>query len=128
MSVARLQLTIQDPLGDVEELDRATLALRQRLLNDTNVSSVRQASDAVTPEGAKSGQTIAIASLIVMLSENLDTLATVVDVIRAWISRDANRSAKLTLDGDSIEVTGTSSAAQIQLIEAFIDRHDERRL
>ena len=47
----------------------------------------------------------------------------VVSTIQSWVSRTASRSVKITLDGDSIELTNASGDEQRRLIESFLDRH-----
>jgi hypothetical protein len=47
----------------------------------------------------------------------------IVQVIQGWIARRASRSVKLTIDGDSIELSNASADEQRQLLQAFVARH-----
>jgi hypothetical protein len=46
-----------------------------------------------------------------------------VRTIQSWVERTSSRSVKVTLDGDTIELTNASDDAQRQLVESFLARH-----
>jgi hypothetical protein len=50
-------------------------------------------------------------------------LRTVADTIVGWLGRQQARSVKLTLDGDTLELTGVSSDEQERLIDLWVARH-----
>lgn len=60
-------------------------------------------------------------ALIVTLAPSL--VQTVIELVKAWLGSRPIRSAKVTIDGDSLEVTCVSEEAQERLTQAFIDRH-----
>ncbi len=47
----------------------------------------------------------------------------VVQTIHGWVARRSSRTVKITLDGDSIELTNASEEEQRRLIESFLARH-----
>jgi hypothetical protein len=46
-------------------------------------------------------------------------------VLQGWLTRRSGRSIKLTLGGDSVEITGGSAAYQQQMIEMFLQARAE---
>lgn len=123
MSEADTDLTLVIDGGsetDAEEVSNLTTQLRQRLL-ELNVHKVELVRTAELPEGAKPVDAVTIGALTVSLAPPL--LQAVVELVRAWLSSRPIRSAKVTIDGDSIELTGVSEIAQERLTQAFIDRH-----
>jgi hypothetical protein len=59
----------------------------------------------------------------VRLVASAEALAGIIGGVRSWLGRNRVRSVKLTLDGDTLEVTGVSSAEQDRLIEMWVTRH-----
>ena len=77
---------------------------------------------------AKGIDATAVAGLIVHLGSGpAGMLGSVSACVRDWLQRQRARSVKLTLDGDTLEVTGVSSAEQDQLIEMWVGRHTAPR-
>jgi hypothetical protein len=46
-------------------------------------------------------------------------------VVQSWLSSSGDRSVKLELDGDVLEVTGITRGDQRELIRTWIDRHTD---
>ncbi|MCW2983226.1 MAG: hypothetical protein JWR63_796 [Conexibacter sp.] len=106
-----------------EELDDATCALRDELL-DLDVDAVdRTRSAEPPPAGARAAEATMLAGLAVQVGQA--TLAAVIGTIRQWVGRGAGRSVKLTVAGDTLEVTNVSTGDQHELIAAFLARHPE---
>jgi hypothetical protein len=63
---------------------------------------------------------------VVQLVLQPGVLASIVEGVRSWLQRQSARSVKLTLDGDSLEVTGVSSEEQDRLVELWIARNANR--
>jgi hypothetical protein len=110
------------PDYDADELLALTQRLRGELL-ELDVDDVAPASHGEAPAGAKGVELLALGGLIVQFARNAPVLRSVVDTTVAWLSRQQARSVKLTLDGDTLEVTGVSSDEQSQLIEQWVARH-----
>jgi hypothetical protein len=120
---AEIQLELHLPEGaDAEDLDAATVRLRDDLL-ELDVDRVDRIADVEAPPGARSGEIAALGELLLLLARNAEVLTSVVASLQAWLGRDAGRSVKLVLDGDSLEVTGVSSREQERLISAWIASH-----
>ena len=70
---------------------------------------------------------LALGGLVVQFILQPGVLTSIVDGVRSWLQRQSARSVKLTLDGDSLEVTGVSSEEQDRLVELWIARNANRR-
>jgi uncharacterized protein YidB (DUF937 family) len=112
------------PDADAEEVAEATAQLRRELL-ELDVDSVKVPEGGPPPPGSKAAEVLAIGSLIVTLVKSTG-LGAVVHTIQSWISRQQQRSVKLAIDGDTLEVTGVSSDEQRRLIDEWIARHATR--
>jgi hypothetical protein len=106
--------------ADALELAELTGQLRRQLL-ELDVDTVELARSAEVPEGAKPLDAVSIGALVVTAGPGL--LKTVVGLVGKWLARRPVRCAKLTIDGDSIELSDATAAEQQQLIAAFVDRH-----
>ena len=87
--------------ADSAELEDATSQLRRELL-ELDVDDVKAPDGGEAPPG---------------------TRGAVGAAIQSWVARRASRSVKLTIDGDSIEVSNVSPEDQRELIESFLARH-----
>ena len=109
-----------DPGDDAEYLARLTYRLRDELLA-LDVDNVELAAGEA-PDGSMGVSVLATGGLVVRFVTQ-DVLRSIVSSARSWLARQHCRSIKLTLDGDSLEVTGISSAAQDELIGLWVARH-----
>jgi hypothetical protein len=113
------------PDHDAEELLELTQALRAELL-DLDVESVGLRAGGDAPAGAKGAELLALGGLAIQLAAlKVPVLESVVETTAAWLGRQQVRRVKLTLDGDTLELTGVSSGQQGQLVEQWIARHAE---
>ncbi len=114
------------PDTDAEELAALARRLRAELL-DLDVDRVEPLTAGEAPEGAKGVELLALGGLVVQFVLQPEVLTSIVDGVRSWLQRQSARSVKLTLDGDSLEVTGVSSQEQDRLVELWIARHATHR-
>jgi len=110
------------PDADGEELAELARRLRTELL-DLDVEAVKPMTAGDTPEGAKGVELLAIGGMVVKFVLRQEVLTTIVDGVRGWLRRQSARSVKITLDGDSLEITGATSAEQDRLVELWVARH-----
>lgn len=110
------------PDTDVEELAKLTDRLRAELL-DLDVYAVQQPVRGEAPEDSKGPGLLAVGELMVRLVVSPEVLARIIGGVRSWLGRNRVRSVKLTLDGDTLEVSGVSSAEQDRLINLWVTRH-----
>jgi hypothetical protein len=59
----------------------------------------------------------------VSLARSPGALRAVAKAVHRWVTAQQNRTARLELDGDTIELTGVSSRDQERLVELWVDRH-----
>jgi hypothetical protein len=100
---------------------RLTGRLRAELL-DLDVHAVQLATDREAPQDSKAVDLLAVGGLVVRFLGH-EVLKSIVDGARSWLMRQHCRSIKLTLDGDSLELTSASSAEQDKLIDLWVTRH-----
>jgi hypothetical protein len=110
------------PGYDAGELAELTRRLRDELL-ELDVEAVEPARGDAAPAGAKGVELLAIGGLVVRFMTKATILRSVVDATVGWLGRQQARSVKLTLDGDTLELTGVSTDEQRQLIELWVARH-----
>jgi hypothetical protein len=110
------------PDHDAEELFELTQGLRGELL-ELDVDSVGLGTGGEAPSGAKGAELLSLGGLAIEFALKSSVLKSVVDATAAWLGRQQARSVKLTLDGDTLELTGVSSDQQSQLVEEWIARH-----
>ena len=126
MARAQVQLAAvvdAGPDSDAEELAELAQRLRGQLL-ELDVEAVEPATGGEAPAGAKGVELLAIGGLVVQFAMKSEILKSVVDATAAWLGRQqGGRSVKLTLDGDTLEVTGVSSAEQRRLVDLWVARH-----
>ena len=121
---ATLVVQLDGADSDAEELAGLTAKLRRELLQ-LDVDAVEQARGEAPPEGAKAVEVLVIGTLLVHLGRTAGKLADVVRAVQGWIRPQSQRTVKLQLDGDAIEITGASSSEQERLIELWIQRHSD---
>lgn len=124
MTAARAELRVELQAGpdiDAEEMVQLAGRLRTELL-DLDVIAVELATGGEIPGNAKGVGLLALGGLVVRFA-GPDVLESIIGGIRSWLGRQRHRSIKLTLDGDSLELTSVSSAEQQRLIDLWVDRH-----
>ncbi len=103
--------------GDVADADDLAGRLRQEL-HETGFDVGRPTAGAAPP-GTK-GDALAWTQLAVSFSGGLPAL---VAAIRAFTQRDETRKVTMTLNDDTLELTGPTSTQQQQLVDAWLTRH-----
>ena len=119
-----LRLQISEEGADAERLAGLTGYLRAELLQlDVEDVTALQAGEA--PPGARVVGIAAVGALLVALGQSVDGLRSVVSAIRDWLGRGEgkDRTIRLELDGDVLELSQANAADQEQLIELFVRRH-----
>ena len=120
-------LGIQVELGPdahAEEVAEATLRLRRELL-DLDVDSVDLPAAGQPPPGTRGVELAALGALLVSVTQS-QLLTPVLAAIRSWLGGGPQRSIKLELEGDTLELTGISSAEQRRLVDEWLQRHTAR--
>jgi hypothetical protein len=115
---------IVGPESDAQEVAEATLWLRRELL-DLDVEAVELARAGEPPPGTRAVEVAALGALVVSVAKS-QVLVNVVAAVRSWLGGQQQRSIKLELDGDVLELTGVSSKEQRRLADEWLQRHTSR--
>lgn len=116
---AQVILRVDAGAGSEDE-DRAQLAQRLRQdIRELDVDSVDWVRASETPAGAK-GDPATMGALAVTLAPTVIT--PLMSMLSSWLSRHERASVTVESGGQKIVVTGSPSAEQQQVIEAFINR------
>jgi hypothetical protein len=106
--------------ADSAEVEDATSQLRRELL-ELDVYDVKAPSGGEAPPGTRGVGAAEIGTLLVAAGHA--AIGPIVAAIQSWVARRASRSVKLSIDGDSIEVSNVSPEDQRELIQSFLARH-----
>ena len=109
------------PGDDAEGLAEATLQLRRELL-ELDVEAVEAPPAGEAPPGTRGVDLPALGALVIT-AVRPQLLTAVVATVRSWLTRQQQRSIKLELDGDVLELTGVSSSEQRRLTDEWLRRH-----
>jgi hypothetical protein len=116
-----IHLGVDDDVSPLE-MEELTAAMRRELLQ-LDVQSVDRVSGGPAPEDSRGIDLMAIGTLLVNLGKATPVLGQVVAVIQAWAARSPNRTVKLTLAGDTLELGGMSESDQQLVIKDWMARH-----
>ena len=116
-----INLQIDEDVSPLE-MEELTAAIRRELLQ-LDVESVDRVSAGPAPAGARGIELAEIGALVVSLGKATPVLGQIVSVIQAWAARSPNRTVKLTLDGDTLELNGMSEREQHQVVKDWMARH-----
>ena len=108
--------------ADPEEVAEATLQLRRELL-ELDVESVEIPRAGEPPPGTRAVDLAALGTLVVTVTQS-QLLASVVAAVRSWLAGAQKRSIKLELGGDTLELSGVTSAEQRRLTDEWLRRHE----
>jgi hypothetical protein len=121
---AALELSVDTVPGtDPDELDQLARSLRNELL-ELDVDAVEPAATGPAPEGARAVEALMAGALIVRLARDSEALTSLVRTVRGWLGANAERRVRIELDGDVLELTGSSDEERQRLVDAWIERHD----
>lgn len=120
---AEIRVGVVEDGSDDARLEELALLLRQDLLT-LDVQAVEPYREGEAPVGTRGGLAAIAGVLSVSLAPGLQVLGSVVTVVRDWLRRSGSgRTVKLTIDGDTIELSGASDAIQQQLVDAWVRKH-----
>ena len=121
----RVLVQLDDPSAAEVDLDRLTSRVRNELL-ELDVDAVDRPAAGPVPLGSRAVELAAIGALLVTVQQGWDVVDAVVERLRSWASRDPGRTVKITIDGDTIEVTGASDESERRLIDSWAERRRGR--
>jgi len=123
---AALELSVDaGPGTDQDELEHLARSLRRELL-ELDVDDVEPAVAGPAPEGARAVETLMVGALLVRLARDTEALTSLVRTVRGWLGGHSDRRVRIELDGDVIELTGSSDEERERLVQAWIESHGRR--
>lgn len=116
-----LKVEVFEPAADDEAVDQVAQNLREELLQ-LDVSSVSPAVAGPAPEGSKAVSLAAIGAIIVAVKGSAEAIDAVVSTVRAWLKRSPapERTLRLTLNGQTLELTAATAEQQQALVDQFV--------
>lgn len=117
----RVTMSIGEEGSDAQRLDELTSLLRAELL-DLDVA-VAYVPAGPAPDGARSGTVDSLASLVVTLAQS-PVLAAIINAVSTWLGQRRQRTVKLEIDGDVLELSGNPSAEQRRLTDEWLRRRE----
>jgi hypothetical protein len=122
-----LRLSLLVGVGPDEEPDEAADAAAQvrRELLTLDVTDVSTPTVGPPPPGARGLELAALGALVVTIARS-QLLNSVLDTVRAWLAGSRQRTIRLELGGDVLELTGVSSKEQRRLTEEWLRRNENR--
>ncbi len=94
-------------------------------LSQLDVDRIERASAGAAPEGTRAGGAVELGALLVAVGGSGAVLPMLVGLVRDWVSRRGSGSVKLTIGGDSLELSGVSGKDQHRVLEEFLRRHQD---
>jgi hypothetical protein len=117
---AVMLLSVVDARLDAADVEESLIRLRQELLDHASVVDVRAVSPIPSPVGSKAADGLMAALSVTVLHPSV--LPIVMDVVRVWAVR-RDRTVRVEVDGDFLELTGVTSAQQQEVLDAWLSRH-----
>lgn len=121
--VAEVDVAIAEEGADAEHLEELARALREEILT-LDVESVVPRSAGEAPPGTRAVDAAAVGALVVSVSPALEAMARLVTTVVDWLRRGGTeRTVRLKIGNDELELSGVSSATQQQLATEWIRSH-----
>jgi hypothetical protein len=111
------------PGADDSETAELTTRLRAELV-EHGLDPVPVPSEA--PPGSKGVASGEVGSLLVVLATSGGVLTTLLGMLQAWLLRQSGSRLVLEVDGDRVELTGTTDEERRRALEFWLARHDVR--
>ncbi len=122
MPTTALTIEVFGSEGDPERLDEAVRGLRAELL-EAPVDSVRAPAAGPAPEGSRAVGVAAVGALVVTLKGTVELVEQVMGIVRGWWRRrPEQRSLRITVGEQSLELSHVSDEQQQRLVDEFIRR------
>lgn len=120
-----IRVELFDPEADATALDRDASALRDELLDIDEVDAVTAAAVGPAPPGTRGLDLQALGTLVVTARPTVEVVVHVMSVLRGWLASGLHagqtaRSLKVTVNGQSLELSAATASEQQALVEQFI--------
>lgn len=123
--MSEMSVRLELAAGGDEELEEATRSLRREL---ADLAPVTDANRATAPPGTRALDPAELGALLVAVKPTADLLRALVTAARGWLSRARTpASIRLEIDGDVLDVKGTTTEEQRRLADEWIRLHSANR-
>ena len=123
MSANPVQIALTVEAGaDAREREELTLRLR-RELRQLSGASVERPVGGEAPPGTRAVELAQVGQLLVTLGGAATAVGALVAAVRSWLAAQGSGTVKMTIGGDTIEITGQLSAEQRWLMDTWIEKH-----
>ncbi|MEV8378272.1 hypothetical protein AB0P21_36380 [Kribbella sp. NPDC056861] len=120
---AEVRVGVVEQGADQARLEELALLLRQELLA-LDVRAVEPVREGEAPPGTRGGLAAIAGLLSVSLTPGLQVVGAMVAVVRDWLRRSGGaHTVKISIDGDTLELTGASDEVQQRLVDAWVRKH-----
>jgi hypothetical protein len=111
-----------DAGADAEDVERLGRQLRTEL-RSLDVDDVSAVGSREAPPGAK-GAGAALSEWLVTLSGSGGVFVILIATVKDWLGRhDGTHKIKVTIDGDTLELSSATPREQAELMQTFLQRH-----
>jgi hypothetical protein len=119
-----VHLEVLEDGTDAEQLAALVDYLRAELL-ELDIDDVTRPEAGAAPPGTKGASLVAAGTLVVTLGKSADALRSVLGTVGNWLSRGlgAPRTVKVSIDGDTLELSKVTAAEQAELIALYVRKH-----
>jgi hypothetical protein len=116
-------LGVAEEGSDAGRLEELALLLRHELLA-LDVDAVEPATAGEAPAGTRGAVGAVAGALVVSLQPTVQAVGAVVALVRDWLRRSGSeRSVRVEIDGDVLELTGATTELQQRLVDDWIAKH-----
>jgi hypothetical protein len=118
-------LVLLEPETGADEDERERLAGQLRTaLTELDIESLSSINERPVPAGSKGAE--GWADWLITLSASGGVFTTILVTIQDWLRRNrGEHKVKVVVDGDTLELSGASTAEQSEIVRAFVRRHTE---
>jgi hypothetical protein len=121
----RLDIRVLPEAGaDPEAIAEGARQLRRELL-ELDVDAVGAPRAGQAPPGSRGADAAALGALVVTIAQS-QLLPSVLDIVKTWLTASRQRSVRLELDGDVLDLAGVSTDEQHRLTDEWLRRHQDQ--
>lgn len=122
LETTSLRVDLVDTDLEPAELEQVTRRVREALL-ELDVERVDSVAGGSAPDGSKSGELAVLGGLVITMLQTPQLFQAMFGVLGSWLGGRSGRTVKVTLDGDTLELTGASEDERRAVVEAWLARH-----
>jgi hypothetical protein len=120
------RLTVE-VVGPADEELQELLRHLSTELSDLPLVVTTVSRDVAAPPGAKGIPTELTELLSIRMIFSREYVQKLLATVHHWVARQRGATVKVTLEGDTVELTGASSDQVERLVKLFVDRHAQPR-